>query len=356
MPYQIDNYTVYKTLGSGAQAKVKLCKNASGESFAMKVFDKSNPLNTAEQLNVLKTEVEVYRALKHPNIISLIDFQENGVKTRSNGQKVNVAYMVMELVTGGDLYDYVALRPFSPEICRFYVKQMLKTLHFMHSAGVVHRDLKPENILLDSNYNLKIADFGFAAPIQGRDRSGYLKTQLGTMQYMAPEIILNTPYQGNVVDLYSLGVIIFSMFSGHPPFTKAHDSDSHFKLMHKNPAKYWEKIEFIKKSGFYSPEYKQFISGMLAMQPSARPSMSDLIGHKWLQGPTATHEQVVADFKARQAENQAAQNKNAEVQKAKPTKKRVVRSDSDTTYLNMKLTDYGCPINKNTVLFSSEEP
>ena len=283
MPYQIDNYTVFKTLGSGAQAKVKLVRhNATGESYAMKVFDKSNPLNSADALQVLKTEVEVYKALRHPNIISLVDFQENGVKTRSNGLKFDVCYMVMELVTGGDLYDYVAIRPLAPEICRYYVKQMLKTLHYMHSAGVVHRDLKPENILLDSNYNLKIADFGFAAPIQGKDRSGYLKTQLGTLAYMAPEMILGTPYQGNVVDLYSLGVIIFCMYSNHPPFTRAHDSDSHYKQMHSNPAKYWETIEKVKKPGFYSPEYKQFISGMLEQQPSARPSLSDLIGHKWL--------------------------------------------------------------------------
>jgi len=95
---------------------------------------------------------------------------------------------------------------------------MLQVLHYVHSKGVAHRDLKPENILLDRKLNVKIADFGFAAPIQGRDGSGFLKTQLGTQAYMAPEILLKEPYQGHVVDLFALGIILFILYSGHPPF------------------------------------------------------------------------------------------------------------------------------------------
>ena len=73
--------------------------------------------------------------------------------------------------------------------------------------------------MLDENFNIKIADFGFAAPLQGRDGSGYLKTMLGTQAYMAPEILLREPYQGHVTDLFALGIILFILQSGAPPFS-----------------------------------------------------------------------------------------------------------------------------------------
>lgn len=102
--------------------------------------------------------------------------------------------MALEFVNGGELFDFVAMGNFNAEICRYYFKQMLQVMHYTHSKGFAHRDLKPENMMLDKDYNLKVADFGFAAPVQGRDGSGYLKTRLGTIAYMAPELILNEPY------------------------------------------------------------------------------------------------------------------------------------------------------------------
>lgn len=86
-------------------------------------------------------------------------------------------------------------------------------LHYIHQNGTAHRDLKPENIMLDKNFNIKIVDFGFAAPITGKENTGYCKTVLGTRGYMAPEIITNNPYQGQVVDLFALGVILFILIT-----------------------------------------------------------------------------------------------------------------------------------------------
>lgn len=152
-------------------------------------------------------------------MVKLIDYKEDALWHKSDGRTVAVAYMVLELVQGGELFDFVALGAFSEPVCRYYFKQMLQVMHYVHSKGVAHRDLKPENIMLDENFNIKIADFGFAAPLQGRDGSGYLKTMLGTQAYMAPEILLREPYQGHVTDLFALGIILFILQSGAPPFS-----------------------------------------------------------------------------------------------------------------------------------------
>lgn len=99
------------------------------------------------------------------------------------------------MISGGELFDYVANSgPFSEPIAKYYFKQILKGVHYIHSKGFSHRDLKPENILLDKNYDVKIVDFGFACALEGRDGSGTNQSQIGTPGYMAPEILARQPY------------------------------------------------------------------------------------------------------------------------------------------------------------------
>ena len=141
------------------------------------------------------TEVHTMTTLSHPNIVNLIDYSKEGVVEKSNGTKTNVVYIALELASGGELFDYVATTGrFDEQIARFYFRQLIEGLDYVHQKGITHRDLKPENVLYDSAFNLKIADFGFAAPIAGRDGSGYNKTKLGTESYMAPEIHMRKPY------------------------------------------------------------------------------------------------------------------------------------------------------------------
>lgn len=254
------------------------------------MFDKSIPHNNAKALETLRKEVEVYRTLNHPYMVRLVNFKESAVKIKSNGTQVPVAYMALELITGGELFDFVALAAFDEKVSRFYFKQMLQVMHYVHSQGVAHRDLKPENIMLDSEFNVRVADFGFAAPIEGRDGSGTLKTQLGTQAYMAPEILLKEPYQGHVVDLFALGIILFILYSGHPPFSNADPKDPHYKLIASNRADlFWKTHQTRKPAGFYSEEFKDLITNMLQLLPNQRLSMADIIGHPWMQGKIATH-------------------------------------------------------------------
>ena len=140
--------------------------------------------------------------------------------------------MVLELVSGGELFDFVALGgKLSEAQARYFFKEMLSGLDYMHRKGIAHRDLKPENILLDKNFVLKITDFGFCGPNAGRDGSGLLQTQLGTSSYMAPEIHMGKPYKGSQADIFSLGIILFVILTQRPPFESASPQNPHYRLI-----------------------------------------------------------------------------------------------------------------------------
>jgi len=309
MPSNIDHFECVKTLGSGISAKVKLAKdkNNNDQLVALKVFDKSNTINNTQAMKTLKEEVAAYSSLSHSNMVSLISFKEDAIWKKSDGRTVKIAYMVLEFVSGGELFDFVALSAFSESICRFYFKQMLQVIHHAHSKGVAHRDLKPENIMLDKEFNVKVADFGFAAPTQGRDGSGFLNTRLGTVAYMSPELVEAGHYQGHVVDIFALGIILFIMYSGHPPFNSASPADTHYKLLVTNRADlFWKHHENAhtdpERSGpFFSDDFKDLITNMLQYQPNQRLGMADIIGHPWMDSTKsfASVSEVQTEFSKR---------------------------------------------------------
>jgi len=183
-------------------------------------------------LNLLNTEYNNCKDFDHENIVKYHGCSLDTTEVKENGQSKKVAYIAMEPIMGGELFDYVANSgPFQALYSRHFFKQMLTGLHYLHSNGNAHRDLKPENVMLDDKFNVKIIDFGFTCNIAGRNGQGVNSSGVGTPGYMAPEILLKNPYQSNVVDLFALGVILFIMYAGHPPFNLAKEDDTHYRCI-----------------------------------------------------------------------------------------------------------------------------
>ena len=192
MTGKIGKYEVIRTIGSGSSCKVKLgLDTETGRNVAIKILLDNIDEKTKE---LVMTEVQAMSVLEHENVIKQIEFGV-GTYEKANGKSKEVQYIIMELAIGGEVFDFVAISGrFEEPLARYYFTQYFQGLSYCHEQGITHRDLKPENLLLDKNFTLKIADFGFAAPIEGRDGNGNLTTKLGTMNYMAPEIHLNQPY------------------------------------------------------------------------------------------------------------------------------------------------------------------
>lgn len=242
---------------------------------------------------MLKDEVQSVQTLDHKHVVKYFEFNENATWAKKSGERVSVAYIVSELVHGGELFDYVANSgPFKESIVRYYAKQLIQAVHYIHTKGFAHRDLKCENILLDKLYDVKVVDFGFACPVEGRTGDGMNRSIVGSLGFMAPEIHAKQPYQGQVVDLFALGVILFVLYAGHPPFNMANLEDPHYKLIATNRSQqFWSAHSNRKPEGFFNEEFKDLITAMLNFHPHQRLSIPDIVAHPWLQrGDFATAE------------------------------------------------------------------
>ncbi|OMO57777.1 hypothetical protein COLO4_35109 [Corchorus olitorius] len=156
---------------------------------------------------MIKREISIMKIVRHPNIVRLHEVLAGRAKI----------YIILEFVSGGELFDKIVHRGrLSEDECRRYFQQLIDAVSHCHSKGVYHRDLKPENLLLDSYGNLKVSDFGLSAlPQQG---VGLLHTTCGTPNYVAPEVLSNQGYDGAAADVWSCGVILFVIMAGYLPF------------------------------------------------------------------------------------------------------------------------------------------
>lgn len=196
----IGNYVFQKTVGEGNFAKVKLSKHKlTGAEVAIKIIDKTQL--DEKKLNKLYREVRIMKLLHHPHIVKLYEV----IETK------NTLFLVMEYSSGGELYDYLVVHgKMKEKEARSKFRQILSAVSYCHKKRVIHRDLKAENLLLDSNLDIKIADFGFSNHF---DPDQKLDTFCGSPPYAAPELFQGRKYTGPEVDIWSLGVILVFLFN-----------------------------------------------------------------------------------------------------------------------------------------------
>jgi len=278
--------------------------------------------------------------LDHKHVLKYFEFNERAIWNKKNGDQVEVAYIVSELVPGGELFDFVANSgPFGERISRYYAKQLIQAIHYIHTRGFAHRDLKCENVLLDKNYDIKIVDFGFACPVEGRDGSGINRSIVGSLGFMAPEIHARQPYQAQVVDLFALGCILFIMYAGHPPFNMANMEDPHYKLIATNKSsQFWAAHSNRKEENFFNEEFKDLVTAMLSFHPHQRLSIPDIVAHPWIQqGDYASADEVHEEFARRHEQNKKAAQADRELKQE--TKNHATANRRDVIYGNKVYRD-----------------
>ncbi|CAI0453074.1 unnamed protein product, partial [Linum tenue] len=261
---RVGKYEMGRTIGEGTFAKVKFARNSeTGEPVALKILDKEKVLKhkMAEQI---KREVATMKLIQHPNVVRL--YEVMGSKTK--------IFIVMEFVTGGELFDKIVNHGrMREDEARRYFQQLINAVDYCHSRGVFHRDLKPENLLLDAYGNLKVSDFGLSALSQQVRDDGLLHTTCGTPNYVAPEVLNDRGYDGATADLWSCGVILFVLLAGYLPF-----DDSNLMNLYKK----------ISAAEFTCPPWlslpaMQLIAKILNPNPLTRITISEILEDQWFR-------------------------------------------------------------------------
>eukprot|EP01112_Ceratiomyxa_fruticulosa_P015369 TRINITY_DN450_c0_g1_i11.p1 TRINITY_DN450_c0_g1~~TRINITY_DN450_c0_g1_i11.p1 ORF type:complete len:367 (+),score=60.13 TRINITY_DN450_c0_g1_i11:54-1154(+) len=278
-------YDVGETIGTGTFAAVKLGINKkTKQEVAIKVMDKKSLQKDGEDnSNSIYAEISVLKQVQHPNIVSLEEMFETP----------NHIFLVMTLCKGGELFERICKRgTYSERDASALIFDILSSVQYLHLKGIVHRDLKPENMLFDTaepedgkedTSKIKLTDFGLAKII---DAKTIMETACGTPGYVAPEVLIGSGY-GPEVDMWSIGVILYILLCGFPPFYDENVATLFQQIIegaYGFPSPYWDNI---------SDSAKDLVCHLLDTDPATRYTAEQALKHPWVNGGMASSADMV---------------------------------------------------------------
>ena len=254
----IGDFRIGEKLGQGTFSTV--CQGThipTGEKVAIKIMSKDQIKEKSDKIRIEK-EINIQKKLHHQNIVQ----QYAIIETEST------IYIISEYCSGGELFDYIVSKRklYEVEACRIY-QQLISGLEYLHKQRICHRDLKPENLLFDSKHNLKIADFGLSNDYH----KGKLTTPCGSPCYAAPEMVTGKKYNGSSVDIWSSGIVLYTMVCGFLPF-----EDDNQNILFGKIAK-----GLFSLPSFLSQSCKDLLKKILVTDPKKRYGFEDIKHHSW---------------------------------------------------------------------------
>jgi len=263
-----------QVLGSGYQGSVRECiDRATGERYAVKSIQKSDP---AVKPGGLAREIALLQEMKHRRIVRLVDVHEDA----------EYVHLVTDICKGGELFDKILEKSsnsdngaacFAEDEAARIVHQILTAVSYMHKRGVSHRDLKPENIIFETaeeDSPIKIIDFGLARKHNGSTKTHRTRSIAGTSYYIAPEVLRKN--YSKSCDLWSVGVIVYVLLCGYPPFNGTNDSAVHAAVRRGRycfPSTEWSGV---------SRQARDFVRMLLKKDPKKRMTVGQALNHPWI--------------------------------------------------------------------------
>ena len=261
--WSLKDFDIGKPLGNGKFGKVFLAREKKSHFIvALKVLYKEQ-LTKAGVEHQLRREIEIQAHLRHPNILRLYGYFYDDTRI----------YLILEFAAKGELYKELQKnKMFDEKRSAKYIKSLAGALAYCHTKHVIHRDIKPENLLLDMRGELKIADFGWSVHAPHNRRT----TLCGTLDYLPPEMIEGKPHD-QMVDVWSLGVLMYEFLCGSPPFEAEGHSQTYARI---------SKID-IKWPAHVSQDARDLIAKLLVKEPAKRMTLRDIESHPWIVRNTA---------------------------------------------------------------------
>ena len=258
----IGSYILFDQIGMGTFSKVTRAVHLITEQIvAVKILEKEKIEDDVDVERIIR-EIEILKNISHPNIAQMFETYST----------VHNIYFMMEFIEGGDLFDYINSNSFLPEneACYFF-RQLIGVIEYLYQMGISHRDIKPENILLDKDKkNIKVIDFGLSNYCSGKN---LLHSSCGSPCYASPEMLSGEPYQGITTDLWSSGIVLYSMLVGALPF-----DEQELQTLY----------EQIKIGKFFLPstlslEAIDFLKKILMVDPKKRIGLNEIKNHPWFK-------------------------------------------------------------------------